>query len=219
MFKENMGTNYYAIIPASVRYDKNITPNAKLLYGEITALCNEKGYCWATNEYFASLYGTSTRSITSWISQLLNNGHISVEFIYKGNKEIESRRIYISETYGKKLPEGVEEIFYTPRNNFLEGVEEIFQDNNTVNNTNEYNENNEQSKFVIPSFEEVNQYCIERNNNIDAQQFIDFYESKGWMVGKNKMKDWKACIRTWERNHSVNKQISEIKNHIDWDNI
>lgn len=54
--------------------------------------------------------------------------------------------------------------------------------------------------FVKPTLEEVKQYCLERKNNIDAETFIDFYESKGWYVGKNKMKDWKATIRTWERN-------------------
>lgn len=54
-------------------------------------------------------------------------------------------------------------------------------------------------RFIPPSVEEVEQYCLERNNNIDAQSFIDFYESKGWMIGKNKMKDWKAAVRTWER--------------------
>lgn len=54
-------------------------------------------------------------------------------------------------------------------------------------------------RFIPPSVEEVEQYCIERNNHIDAQSFIDFYESKGWMIGKNKMKDWKAAVRTWER--------------------
>ena len=53
--------------------------------------------------------------------------------------------------------------------------------------------------FTPPSVEEVEQYCLERSNNIDAQSFIDFYESKGWMIGKNKMKDWKAAVRTWER--------------------
>lgn len=54
-------------------------------------------------------------------------------------------------------------------------------------------------RFIPPSVEEIEQYCIERSNNIDAQSFIDFYESKGWMIGKNKMKDWKAAVRTWER--------------------
>ena len=53
--------------------------------------------------------------------------------------------------------------------------------------------------FHPPSIEEVSSYCKERGNNVDAQQFIDFYTTKGWMVGKNKMKDWKACVRTWER--------------------
>lgn len=60
--------------------------------------------------------------------------------------------------------------------------------------------------FKKPTLEEVEEYCNERNNNIDAQRFIDFYESKGWMVGKNKMKDWKACIRTWEQKNKSNQQ-------------
>lgn len=54
------------------------------------------------------------------------------------------------------------------------------------------------SKFQKPTLEEVENYCKERNNNIDAQHFIDFYESKGWKVGNQPMKDWKACMRTWE---------------------
>ena len=56
-------------------------------------------------------------------------------------------------------------------------------------------------KFSKPSFEEVKKYCLERMNNVDAGRFIDHYESNGWMVGKNKMKDWKAAVRTWERNN------------------
>jgi hypothetical protein len=47
--------------------------------------------------------------------------------------------------------------------------------------------------------EEVKQYCHDRNNQVNPEAFFDFYSSKGWMVGKNKMKDWKACVRTWER--------------------
>lgn len=60
-------------------------------------------------------------------------------------------------------------------------------------------ENKGRKKFAPPSVDEVRSYCQERKNSIDAQSFVDFYESKGWMVGKNKMKDWKAAVRTWER--------------------
>ena len=61
-----------------------------------------------------------------------------------------------------------------------------------------------QKIFVKPTVDEVRAYCNERNNNVDAESFVDFYESKGWMVGKNKMKDWKAAVRTWERSRNSN---------------
>lgn len=56
------------------------------------------------------------------------------------------------------------------------------------------------TRFIKPSLEEVQAYCNERQNNVDAQRFIDYYESNGWKVGKNPMKDWKAAVRTWEKN-------------------
>ena len=87
--EESNNRSYYAIIPANVRYDKDLPPNAKLLYGEITALCNEKGYCWATNNYFASLYSVGKKSITRWISSLEKKCYITVEFVRKADgKEV-----------------------------------------------------------------------------------------------------------------------------------
>ena len=56
------------------------------------------------------------------------------------------------------------------------------------------------NRFKKPTLEEVKEYCLERSNNVDAELFINYYESNGWKVGKNSMKDWKACVRTWERN-------------------
>lgn len=55
-------------------------------------------------------------------------------------------------------------------------------------------------RFIPPTIEEVTDYCIERNNGIDPQAFIDYYEARGWQLNKQKMKDWKAAVRTWERN-------------------
>lgn len=71
-----------------------------------------------------------------------------------------------------------------------------------TNNTNNYRENRNDSKkrFAVPTVEEVDAYCRERGNNVDAQRFVDFYASKGWRIGKEPMRDWRACVRTWERN-------------------
>lgn len=69
--------------------------------------------------------------------------------------------------------------------------------------------------FKKPNVDEVKGYCKERNNNIDAEAFIDFYESKDWKIGKNKMKDWKACVRTWERREIKKPQsMSKIHQHL-----
>lgn len=90
--------SYYAVIPANVRYDKRLTANAKLLYGEITALCNEKGFCWASNDYFASLYNVNKVTVSRWISDLIRCGYVSREMIYKeGSNEIVNRYIRINQ--------------------------------------------------------------------------------------------------------------------------
>lgn len=73
--------------------------------------------------------------------------------------------------------------------------------------------NNNRGRFTPPTVDEVKTYCQERHNGIDAQTFIDFYESKGWLIGKNKMKDWKAAVRTWEkrRNEPKKTQFHQIE--------
>ena len=65
------------------------------------------------------------------------------------------------------------------------------------------------SRFVKPTVEEVQAYCIERNNGIDATRFWTFYESKGWMVGKNRMKNWQAAVRSWEQQDKRDAQRSK----------
>ena len=70
-------------------------------------------------------------------------------------------------------------------------------------------------RFEKPSISDIKQYCMERNNNIDANQFYDYYESNGWKVGKNSMKDWKAAVRTWERSEYRNVKVSKKQQAID----
>lgn len=92
------------------------------------------------------------------------------------------------------------------------------------NNKKEINNNKllfTKKSFTKPTLEEISAYCVERKNTIDAEKFMDYYDSNGWKVGKNSMKDWKACVRTWEKNakekeaelmnnkYKTNYQISE----------
>ena len=160
---------YYAIIPANVRYDKDLVPNAKLLYGEITALCNEKGYCWATNQYFAELYNVSDRTIKNWISQLVDKGYIQRSVKYReGTKEIEQRKLFIGSennftTLGNYVPDPKENNFTTPsEKKFPVNNTSI---NNTFNNTNEYKEKNIKK-------ESVNSVIAEYTENKELQDAL-----------------------------------------------
>jgi hypothetical protein len=90
----NETPNYYAIIPANVRY-ADLKPNAKLLYGEITALSNKHGFCFASNKYFAELYKVNKNTISSWISDLKNYGFITVKIERNIDNQITKRCIGI----------------------------------------------------------------------------------------------------------------------------
>ena len=96
--------NYYAIIPAEVRYS-SLKPNAKLLYGEITALSGKLGYCYATNNYFADLYGVSKNTISSWISDLKKLGFITVDVERNSNKQIVKRSLGITKKMDRPIHE------------------------------------------------------------------------------------------------------------------
>lgn len=187
--------NYYAVIPAEIRYDKKIKDKAKLLYGEIVALSNKEGVCFASNKYFADLYGVSNTTISLLIKELIKNGYIESQIIYKeGTKEILNRYLRI-------VKEGY-------LRNLKEGIYEKLKDNNiNINNTSiNKKENIKRKSFIKPTIDEIQDYCTERNNGINANAFYDFYQSKDWYVGKNKMKDWKACVRTWELRETKNKK-------------
>ena len=101
--------NYYAVIPASVRYCKGLEPCARLLYGEITALCNQEGFCWARNKYFSDLYGVDDRTIRRWIESLSKNNFIFCE-VDQGTFNPQ-RKIYLKESFkindtvGQKCPD------------------------------------------------------------------------------------------------------------------
>ena len=136
---EELKPNYYAIIPAEIRYNTELTPNAKLLYGEITALTNKEGYCWASNNYFAELYNTTPTSIINWLNQLEQKGFIEREIIYKDDtKQITDRYIRITNIPSKEnLSRGDKEILTTPSKEILTHNN---KDMNNINYNNIYSE-------------------------------------------------------------------------------
>ena len=171
---------YYAVIPADVRYDKRLKANEKLMFGEITCLSQKEGYCYASNSYFAELYDVTPQAISGWIKNLEKCGYITCEYLHNGT-EVKERRIRM--TNKQKFKENTTRV-----NNTSDNITSCYGKTTT-----------KQKRFIKPTVLEISSYCSERKNNIDAQYFYDYYESKGWLVGKSGMKDWKACIRTWER--------------------
>lgn len=138
--------NYYAIIPAEVRYDPNLTSTEKLLYGEITSLTQKTGECWATNKYFASLYNVEPQSISRMIKHLTERNHLTYKIIYKEDKkEIEKRIITIpinknDNTYSHKCLEGINK-------NVKRGINKNVKENNTSINITSINNNKEKEKI------------------------------------------------------------------------
>ena len=207
--------SYYSIIPSIVRYDSELKPNEKLLYAEISALMNQSGYCWATNKYFAELFDVTPETVSRWISHLANKGYLVSKIIYdEDGKTILERKLHVilpvadeDDPIDKKINRGIDEKIKTPIDEKIKTpIDKKVKENNTrvnitsINNIIGTETEKKQKKFVKPTIEEIKAYCAERNNQIEAARFYDHYESNGWKVGKNPMKDWKATIRNWERN-------------------
>jgi len=120
--------SYYAIIPAVVRYDENLSPSEKLLFAEITALCNATGECFASNNYFSKLYNKDKVTISRWISKLKDNGYIHVDYKYVADSQaIESRVV--------RIPHNVPGII-TPTSKNAKGPISKNAKDNTIKNNN-----------------------------------------------------------------------------------
>jgi len=187
--------NYYAIIPAEVRYS-NLKPNAKLLYGEITALSGKLGYCYATNNYFAELYDVSKNTISSWISDLKKLGFITVNVERNAKKQIIKRCIGIT----KKMD--------SPIHKKMKG-------NNTSNN-NTSNINITKEKFILEvmSFdypkdmlEDFINYWTEGKKKMRYQKQITFEI-------KLRLLRWQKNQKKWDKPKTMSKIDSQLNEYL-----
>lgn len=198
--------NGYSICFNEWALDKDIKNELGLLL-IISSLCAEKGYCYANNSYLANLFDIDEVSVSRKLKKLEKKGYITIDYKMSGNV-ITSREIRLTK-------------MLTAVNKNVNGaVNKNVKDNNinSINNINYNNikENTKRKVFEKPTIEEIKQYCEERQNGINPIAFYNFYESKDWYIGKNKMKDFKACIRTWElRNKKESKEPNWMSDEVD----
>lgn len=174
-------------------------------------------------EMLASVTGHQVGTIKQALSmfkelgliEILENGAIYMldiqNFIGKGSTEADRQRLYdrriSDEKKQKKLTQSrnLEEILEksTPEIEIEIELEKDIEIEKEIHSSAK-STTTKRKRFEKPTLSEIKEYCIERNNNVDAQHFYDYYESNGWKVGKNSMKNWQAAVRTWEKNSYTN---------------
>lgn len=164
--------NYYSIIPAHVRYDKELKPMEVIMYGELTALSNKYGYSYASNNYFAELYNVHKKTVSTWISNLKEKGYIDTVVIRDENMIVTERRIYITAPYPSNHGEGYPQKSGDP-------IHKKTEENNTrINNTRINRDSDETSK----SFQYISNNLEIIQSPLKAQQLEeaikDFKDNK-----------------------------------------
>lgn len=215
-----MQKNYYAIIPANVRYDEELKPNAKLLYGEITALSNEKGYCWASNGYFSKLYRVSRETVSRWIGDLENKGYITTQLIYRENsREIKERRIYIApidkkiNTYCQNNQYPIDEKVNTP-------IDEKIKDNNTVSNNTVNNTvyilSNDEKQF-LETLGEIKNYPLDREKDLEMYKTLkERYPELDLLEAIENWKLYKLDKPLTKKSNARSQINNAFKKYVEW---
>lgn len=172
--------NYYAVIPAKVRYDDRLRANEKLLYGEIMALSNKDGKCWATNSYFSKIYKVGTSTISTWINNLAKSGYVVLTYVYRENtNEIEKREITLSDV--------VTNVNRCIHKNEI-GIHKKIKG---------YSQNRKENNTSINNKKEK-----ERNLESELKEVIEFYQNNITLITQFVSEDMdnylkKGCIQTW----------------------
>lgn len=168
-------------IPKEVWLDKRLNMLEKGILAEIDSLDMADRGCFASNKHIAEFCGCSETKVSTAVSKLISLGYIYVQKFDGRQRELKSRLSNFERQTFKNE----------------EAESHNLKDSNTNNKTSIKTDN---KRFTPPTIEEVRAYCLERKNNVDAERIIDYYNANGWKVGRNPMKDWKAAVRTWERN-------------------
>ena len=188
--------SYYSILPANVRYDNNLKANEKLLYSEITSLCNKSGVCFASNKYFSNLYNVDLATISRWINNLIDNNYLNVSYQKDNTRLLTIKSIPIDEKINTLL---------TKKSNII------------INNNNKYNkEENSKEETIFdyyqnkisnlsPSqYEQINNYL-----NDMSEELIRYAIDKTIENGSKSFNYFKAILNDFSSRGY--KDITDIK--------
>lgn len=214
-----MEQNWAAVIPSRYIIAKDINSTQKLLIGLISSLSNLKGYCFASNEYLAELLDINKNTVSALITDLEKKNYLG-RVIYRNDKQQVEQRILII-NFDKHLPlenkiPPLENHDPLPLKNEIPPLENL-KDNMYINNkvNNKINNTYAPTKiFKIPELNAVIDYFMDKNHMGEAEKFFNYYESNGWKVGRNPMKNWKAAANNWINNSSkYNKNGTDKKSN------
>lgn len=197
--------NYYAILTAEVRYDSRLSSMEKLLYAELTALSNSRGFAFPSNEYLATLYGTSERSISRYIFNLQNFGYIRINEIKKGVGTV--RKIYInnnSNPLDKNGESALDKSVLDPLDKNGESIINntrtlIIQDSNRECNDKLDNTLNKDTTFTLSLIQSI--YNQNNFKKFSPEKFFNYYEMMDWKFNngrKIKPKHLNKLMQNWE---------------------
>ena len=208
MDSEEKKGEYYIIIPPEIRTDKRLLPLEKMLYGEIATLSKKKGYSYATNQYFAEIYGVTTRTITKSISNLEKYNYITIKLENKNNKTNETeRRIYI------KLGVPLEVDFYPPRSEFLPPLEVDFHHNIYKDNIYKYNNKMDslQDNINYIDREKLGVYEKESIKNEFLENFNEYKDLVCKATGLDKFQVDNLILPSKLRKRDIRKLIKKVE--------
>lgn len=193
-----MKPNYYAIIPAEVRYNEKLTANSKLLYGELTALSNKTGISWAQNKYFAELYSVDTKTVSRWIKQLQEEGFIKIKMEYdKQTKQVTKRLIKISTLGGgDKIVQGGQKDPQGGDKNVQDNIDIHNSYNNTRNNKATFKKVSDFNENYLLAYEHIVKLFHERNTPKTTRQKVEWLNVIRLCEEKDKIKPqqlWWLC--------------------------
>lgn len=163
--------------------------NEKILLMEIDSFTSKGLDCFMSNEYIAEFLKVSEWKAGQMVNDLIKKGYVI-------KTKFDGRRRFIESNVMGSLEKNQSLLCEKPKS----ALQNSHANNSKYNNdSTNHQSNNKGSHFMPPTESEVEAYCRERGNAVNAEAFIAYYESNGWMIGKNRMKDWKAAVRTWEQ--------------------